>query len=289
MASLLIFCFLLHCLRVGNARFLLHVRTDFLHQFAAHLIEAARSRGMAAFELQDVIAELALHDAAQLSWLGQGKCRLVKFGNHLSSLKEAQITALRGTALVRGTLLGQLREVRAALEFLLDLLDLRTGIRPLACNQDVPHLHLLRYLEAFRLGLVDIAGQTFGSRVRKHVVLVHLGQVGIGQHLVARYTQCSRDLWILLQSSSFGALRHGATCIQVGRDLGHCLWTGQHRIAHFRRHAQCIGPHIAAVDRDVRPLDQHGFLGMGRQHQCGEHGTGAEAESGTFHVGVNHR
>ena len=81
-----------------------------------------------------------------------------------------------------------------------------------------------------------------------------------------------------------GTLRHRATGIQVGRDLRHRLRTRQYRIAHLLRHAQRIGTHVAAVDGDLRPLDQDGLLCMGRSQQYGQHGTSAKTDGKAFHV-----
>jgi hypothetical protein len=71
-----------------------------------------------------VVAESRLHRVADLPDRLR-KHRRVELGHHLPAPELAQVAALRARARVVGVRLGHRREVRAAVELLLDLLRLR--------------------------------------------------------------------------------------------------------------------------------------------------------------------
>src|SRR4051812_33291045 len=100
-------------------------RPEELLDLGLHLVERHRPRRLLLEHLDDVIAEIGLDDVADRARFQTERC-VVEGPNHLSLLKEAQVTAVRGASRVLGVLFRQRREVFAGLDVLENRLGFRT-------------------------------------------------------------------------------------------------------------------------------------------------------------------
>ena len=92
------------------------LRAHFLGQLILHFLEGLELGGLFFHGLNDVITELRGHHSAQFFRL-ERESHAVEFRHHLIAHEPAQIAAVFGGS-VLGVLLGQLREIRPALELL---------------------------------------------------------------------------------------------------------------------------------------------------------------------------
>ena len=123
----------------------------FFRQLVLHFLKGLELRRILFQRLNDVVAELRGHHAAQFFRL-QREGRAVELGNHLTVSKPAQIAALILGAVI-GILLRHLREIGAVLELFehilgLGLQGLLLRVRfPFGLEQDVARVHALRHAE----------------------------------------------------------------------------------------------------------------------------------------------
>src|SRR3954466_4761250 len=192
----------------GRGLLLAVARPEELLDLGFHFVKRHRSRRLLLDDLDDVITEIGLDDVADRARF-ETERRVVEGPDHLSLLKEAEVTAVGGAARILGVLLGERREVLAGLR----VLENRLGFCPRLRfrgrvsilgrgDQDVARVHLLRLLELLRvLGVesLDVFGLDGDLRCNRlvhelrHCHLLPLirldlieGEVLLGERLLER-------------------------------------------------------------------------------------------------------
>ena len=153
-------------------------------------------------ELDDVIAILALHQAAKLPFRLQSECCLLELRHHRAMLKRREFAALLRTTRIVGVLLGQFLEISAILNLFQDVFSL--GFRNIRCllidfaigsgsrrlDKDVANMHAFRHFVLLCVLVVVLLYLVVGD--------VHSGDIGAVNHHIARFALFRNGIDVLL-------------------------------------------------------------------------------------------
>ena len=201
-----------------------------------HLLEFRRLLGALVLDLDNVPAELRLHRVRQLPRIHL-ESDIGEFRHHLILGEEAEVAAL-GRARILGFLLGEGREIGAALELIEDGLRL-----VLVLDQDVARVHLLLAAHGLHGVIVGLVQGIVGESGLGLVL-----QLVPHQKLVAQERQPSLELGSVGELLLVGGLRDHDDVGKIGDQV---LALG------LRRGCLHIGAHVLLREREIALRDIH--------------------------------